>query len=99
MKPATQAMSRLSDQQINTPAKIRIQTIDLLRGIIMVIITLDHARDYFHRAALTNDPLKLQTTTSLLWFTWWTTHYCAPTFVFCQGYRPGCSEGEKQTAG
>ena len=79
------ARPRLTDQQINTAAKSRIQSIDLLRGIIMVIMALDHTRDYFHRTALTDDPLNLQTTTTILYFTRWITHYCAPAFVFLSG--------------
>src|ERR1700739_4167633 len=63
----------------------RIQSIDILRGIVMVIMALDHVRDYFHATAMTDDPLNLDTTTPLLFFTRLITHYCAPTFVFLSG--------------
>ena len=63
----------------------RINSIDLLRGLIMIIMALDHTRDYFHTTAWTDDPLNLQTTTPTLFFTRWITHVCAPNFVFLAG--------------
>lgn len=63
----------------------RIESIDLLRGLVMIIMALDHVRDYFHAGSFTNDPLDLNTTTVLLYFTRWITHYCAPLFMFLSG--------------
>ncbi|MFM6926436.1 MAG: DUF1624 domain-containing protein [Ferruginibacter sp.] len=69
-----------------TPAlSKRIQSIDLLRGLIMIIMALDHSRDFFHKTGLTADPLDPETTTAVLYFTRWITHFCAPTFVFLSG--------------
>jgi uncharacterized membrane protein len=63
----------------------RIQSIDVLRGIVMVIMALDHVRDYMHISANTDDPLNLANTTAPLYFTRWITHFCAPVFVFLSG--------------
>ena len=63
----------------------RIYAVDVLRGIVMIIMALDHVRDYFHATAFTQDPLDAATTTPALYFTRWITHFCAPVFVLLSG--------------
>jgi uncharacterized membrane protein len=61
----------------------RVQSVDLLRGLVMVIMALDHVRDYFSRSHF--DPSDLTQTTAALFATRWITHYCAPVFILLAG--------------
>ena len=63
----------------------RIHSIDIVRGIVMIIMALDHVRDLIHIDSITQSPTDFSTTTPILFFTRWITHLCAPIFVFLAG--------------
>jgi uncharacterized membrane protein len=82
------------------PAAARVASIDAVRGLIMVIMALDHVRDFIHRGAMSASPTDLATTTPALFMTRWITHICAPVFMLTAGlgaflwWRRGRTKGQ-----
>ncbi|REA63755.1 hypothetical protein DSL64_04825 [Dyadobacter luteus] len=74
----------------------RVNSIDIIRGAIMIVMALDHVREYFYITALSADPTDPATTTPILFFTRWITHYCAPSFLLLSGISAYLS-GRKKT--
>jgi uncharacterized membrane protein len=70
---------------MSTVIKNRITSIDFLRGTIMIIMALDHVRDYLYSGSFLYDPLDLTKTSGILFFTRWITHFCAPIFMLLAG--------------
>jgi uncharacterized membrane protein len=63
----------------------RVASVDVLRGLAMVVMVLDHTRDFAHRESLRFDPLDLEQTTPAIFLTRWITHFVAPIFVLLAG--------------
>ncbi|MCC6392916.1 MAG: DUF1624 domain-containing protein [Bryobacterales bacterium] len=80
--------------------KSRIQSIDLVRGAVMILMAIDHVREYLSSAAYTFRPEDLSRTTAAIFLSRWVTHFCAPVFMFTAGLgaflwaRRGRSRGE-----
>ena len=72
----------------------RLEAIDLLRGLVIVIMALDHVRDYFLFGA-EQDPMADPNITAGLFATRWITHFCAPVFVLLAGTSAGLMAARK----
>ncbi len=67
------------------PTRDRVASLDLLRGLAVVLMAVDHTRDYVHAAAMNFPPEDLAQTTAPIFLTRWITHFCAPAFMFAAG--------------
>lgn len=63
----------------------RILSVDALRGAIMMLMAIDHIRDYVAQSAMQFLPTDLSRTTAAIFFTRWITHFCAPVFFLTAG--------------
>ena len=71
---------------MTTTQSNRIPSIDFLRGSVMIVMALDHCRDFLHyNVSIDQDPLDFSNTTVFLFLTRWITNFCAPVFVFLSG--------------
>jgi uncharacterized membrane protein len=63
----------------------RLSSLDALRGTVMILMAVDHIRDFFDRYSMSNSPTDLSQTSPIMFFTRWITHFCMPVFMFCAG--------------
>jgi uncharacterized membrane protein len=82
-----ESLESVTPANLAKPARsgTRLLSIDALRGLVMIIMALDHVRDFFHADAMLFSPTDLSRTTPFLFFTRWITHYCLPVFMFAAG--------------
>jgi uncharacterized membrane protein len=78
---------RRPETQPAESARARVESIDAVRGLIIVVMALDHVRDFF--GDLASSPTNLATTTPALFFTRWITHICAPVFFLLRAFENG----------
>jgi uncharacterized membrane protein len=93
-RPAQPAAAAPADRA----RSVRVQSLDILRGLVMVIMALDHTRDYVHAAAMAFQPEDLSRTTVAIFMTRWVTHFCAPVFMLLAGagaYLRLCNHGTR----
>lgn len=79
------ASTDINHAALTRTGALRLDAIDLLRGLVIVLMVLDHVRDYVHAPAFVFNPTDLTQTHPILFMTRWITHLCAPTFVFLAG--------------
>ena len=86
---ATATLEKVSDDSIVADigaipiGRLRLESVDLLRGVVMILMTLDHTRDFLGVIGVSpTDPAQ---TTVPLFFTRWITHFCAPVFFLLTG--------------
>ena len=69
----------------DTTKRPRLDAIDILRGIVMIIMMIDHTRDFVNADGYLFDPTDVTKTSVALFASRWITHFCAPLFVFLSG--------------
>lgn len=73
------------NENMNPLKTKRIESLDILKGLVIIFMALDHTRDYFHTDSFLFDPADPEKSNLTLFFTRWITHYCAPAFSFLAG--------------
>lgn len=77
------AVQVVAPAQPSSTKRVRLEAVDVVRGVVMILMAIDHTRDFFGNTGL--NPTNPATTTIPLFFTRWITHFCAPTFFLLTG--------------
>src|SRR5438270_2423163 len=85
------------DVPVSDQRAYRMMSIDILRGLVIIVMALDHVRDYVMAGAI-QDPISDPSTGPLLFATRWIPHFCAPTFVFLAGTSAGLMARRKTSS-
>lgn len=84
--PAAGSVSTAPSGTVSLPvARTRVQAVDVLRGLVIVLMAIDHTRDFVHAPAMAFPPEDLTQATAATFLTRWITHFCAPGFMLCAG--------------
>jgi uncharacterized membrane protein len=83
--PLSSEVAELPSARSVPSHRFRINSVDMLRGLVMVFMLIDHTRDFVHHDTFFFDPTDITKTYPTLFFTRWITHFCAPVFVFLSG--------------
>src|SRR5688572_12443914 len=81
-------------EKLSATRAYRLESIDMVRGLVIVIMAIDHVRDFFNFGG-EPDPLANPNIGAALFFTRWITHFCAPVFVFLAGTSAGLMASRK----
>src|SRR5262245_11509259 len=81
-------------ERLSTARAYRLESIDMVRGVVIVIMAIDHVRDFFNFGG-EPDPLANPDIGAAIFFTRWITHFCAPVFVFLAGTSAGLMASRK----
>ena len=95
--PAIQEAVLITRAEDSNRRAYRLSSIDVVRGLVIVIMAIDHVRDYFNIGGEV-DPMANPRISAALFFTRWITHYCAPVFVFLAGTSAGLMTARKSQA-
>src|SRR5688572_30548823 len=77
----------------------RTTSVDIVRGLVIVIMALDHTREFFHSSAMLFPPEDLTRTWPALFLTRWVTHICAPAFMLLAGVSAFLWQSRGRTTG
>lgn len=85
LSPAPDALTAVPPEAVPAARRARIESIDGLRGLVMLLMLVDHTREFFYIGHQVGDPMDLSTTPPALFFTRLAAHLCAPVFVALTG--------------